>query len=321
MPSSKRTVLTPAGVLLGGALVLASASVPAHAEDASTLLPLETVAATQAHDWQPEGNTLSEDASPNMDGKLNAPLSDSTVGEAAPESLVSELPAPIGEPETRAFLQKRATRQATPKAVAPRASAANAARAWQSVERATKLLTAGNASAALGHYQTAARLDPNNAYALNGIADSLFSLGRNAEAERAYRRALVRTPGNVKLQKGLAGALVAQQKYPEATNLLKRVANASPRDFETMYQLAQVLTWTQRYREADPYYRRALELQPNNAQAWTAWGESLSFAKDPRARNAFMGALRARPNDTRAQLGLGNLYLWNAEYPDAERTF
>ena len=290
MPSSQIKLKTT-GVLLGGALVLAFSGAALRADEApSTPIAPE-------HSLNAETLPLS----PDFDA---TPIAESTH--------VADLPAPTSDASTRVLFQQRKTAQI---------SAANQARAWKLVERGTRAITSGNFSSAYNLYGQAAKANPTNPYALSGAADSALALGRNTEAEGFFRRALALSPGNLKLQKGLANSLVPQQKYQEASTLLKKVVAGAPRDFASVYQLAQIATWTNRYSEADNYYRRALALQPKNAEVWTAWGESLSFNKNPRAKDAFMGALKFSPNSTRAQVGLANLYLWNAEYSEAQKLY
>lgn len=321
MPSHQTRQLTTTGVLLGGALVLAFSSAPLRAEETpSTPVALEhSIAAAAPIDSIVDSSgvapdlKVSDSIAPDVASEISS-TENSGETPVAPEMQVGDLP-PLTSPATNRVLFQQRRRPVA------QASAANKARAWKLVERGTNAIKAGNFSASLSYYQQAAKADPANLYAVGGVADSLLSLGRNAEAERVYRRALVLSPGNANLRKKLASALVPQRKYGEANTLLKNVVAASPRDFASIYQLAQIATWTNRYSEADGYYRRALALQPRNVEAWTAWGESLSFNKDPRAKNAFLGALKIRPNDTRAQLGLGNLYLWSAEYSDAQTIY
>lgn len=312
MPSHPMKQLKTTGVLLGGALVLAFASVPLRADEPMQAPPVLEYSLPASPDFAYKAPAALE-ALPTTEDS-----SESQAGEAlsagAPEMLVNDLPALTSQEATNQVVFQKRRRVA-------QASTANKARAWKLVDRGTRAITSGNFSSALSFYQQAAKADPANLYALSGMADSLLSLGRNAEAERAYRRALALSPGNAKLQSGLANALVPQRKYTEARNLLKKRVAASPRDFTSVYLLAQISTWTSSYTEADNYYRRALALQPRNAAVWTAWGESLSFNKDTRAKNAFLSALKLRPNDTRAQTGLANLYLWNAEYADALKTY
>jgi tetratricopeptide (TPR) repeat protein len=208
-----------------------------------------------------------------------------------------------------------------PKWRAARVSSLRRAAAWKFVERGTRAMKASNWNAALSNYQHAAKLDPNNPYALNGIADNLLILGRYPAAESAYRRALSRTPGNIKLLRGLAESALPQRKYGVTLTAYQQVLKKAPRDFVANYQSAQILTWTKQYSAADTYYRRALDASPRNAEAWAAWGESLSFARNARAADAFNRALQINPKFVRALVGLGNVHLWSNEYSPAMTAF
>jgi tetratricopeptide (TPR) repeat protein len=320
------------GVLLGGTLVLLVNAAHAQAPGAAAPTSAEVPSTTTV----PVPVTAVEAAS------TPAPTSQAPVIEAPGIGFSMVVAPPHGESVTvtdqrvatplggrgATRTAVRPARQSAPKRVAQAApkrvhsvSKSRQAAAWKYVKRGESAMRAKNYSGSLAAYQRAVQTDPNNPYALNGVADSLLILGRYPSAENAYRRALTRTPGNVKLLRGLADSLVPQRKYSDAIAVYKQVAQKSPRDFDAMNQIAQILTWNKRYAEAEPYYRRALALRPNNAETWTAWGESLSFAKDPRAREAFERAIQLRPTYARALVGLGNIYAWSSEYDKAENAY
>jgi tetratricopeptide (TPR) repeat protein len=339
------------GVLLGGAVVLlmnaAHAQVPGAAAPTQTgsgaSVAADTTPATMPDYSAPApapptgatSTTADSSSSPGHSGSsiVRSPTTNFSIVVAPPGGTQVTVIHPAPASTVRRSTARRVSTAAPKRAVksvakstpAPRrvrsVSKARQTAAWKYVERGTRAMRLKNYSAALADYQRAVKTDPNNPYALSGVADNLLVLGRYAAAESAYRRALARTPGNVKLLRGLGDSLVPQRKYSAAIAAFKQVANKSPRDFAAMYQLAQILTWSHRYSEAEPYYRRALTLDPNNVEAWTAWGESLSFAKDYRARDAFNRAIQLRPNYARALAGLGNVYAWNNEYAQAENAY
>jgi len=205
--------------------------------------------------------------------------------------------------------------------IAPVVSRQRQAQAWPFVERATKAMQARNYNNANSLYQKAYNLDPNNKFAQAGVAESLMLLKRYAPAEAAYRRALTASPNDAKLRRSLADVLLYQNKRDAAIDQYKVLLSKNKRDYQSAYQIAQIHGWSKRYNEASEYYRQAVEIEPNNADIWAAWGETLSYSHDTSARAAFTKALQIDAANSRAQIGLANLYTWNGEYPQAVEAF
>jgi tetratricopeptide (TPR) repeat protein len=191
------------------------------------------------------------------------------------------------------------------------------AQAWPYVERAGKAMKAKKYGAALAQYRSANAIDPYNAFALNGIAESQLLMQRYGPSEAAYRRALAIWPKDAKMLRGHGDALFGLGRRGEAVRAYQQAVEIQPKDFKTTYQIAQLLTWSKHYNEADEYFRRAADLKPRNAEVWAAFGESLTYGHDADARAAFARSLQLRPNNPRALQGLANLYAWNGEYPNA----
>ncbi|HEX8833154.1 MAG TPA: tetratricopeptide repeat protein, partial [Abditibacteriaceae bacterium] len=234
-------------------------------------------------------------------------------------------------PVRRAATTRRATRRVAARrapvraAVAPRnvrfapvVSGTRRAAAWPLVNRAVSALKARNYPGALALYQRAAKTDPNNIEARQGVAQTLLIQKRYPEAIRAYRAIVAASPTDPRANRGLADALAFSGRYPEAIAANNRILARSPRDYQAALQNAQISTWTRNYPQSERYFRTALAARPNDADAWTAWGESLSYSeRGTRARSAFERALQIRPNYAPALVGLGNLYNWSNDYPNA----
>jgi tetratricopeptide (TPR) repeat protein len=204
-----------------------------------------------------------------------------------------------------------------PARVAVKVSRQNAAKAWPLVNKASKELGAGRTQNALKLYQSAYKLDPTNAYAGPGVGTSYIVLGRFIDAATAYRRFLSVKPGDAKGLRGLADALTYGQKYREALGVNNAILAKKPRDFESSYQNAQIATYLRNYIQSDRFFNTATSVKPNDAEVWTAWGESLSYRRDPRALTRFNKALSLTPKSARALTGLGNYYSYSSQFESA----
>lgn len=192
-----------------------------------------------------------------------------------------------------------------------------AAAAWPWVNLAGKAMAAKKFPAALDYYQKAYALDPKNPYSLYGIPTALSILKRYPEAIAGYKRFLASYSNHPKALRGLADAYTFSGQFEEAAALNARIVASNPKDFGAALQAAQVLAWSKKYEESGRFYRMALAVQPNNGVVWTEYAETLSYAKDERAREAFGRALDLNPHSQRAMLGLANLLSWSGDYATA----
>lgn len=205
-----------------------------------------------------------------------------------------------------------------PLAVPPAVSKRQVARAWPSVEAATKALKAKRTEQALSLYRKAYTIDPRNIYAASGVADSLFILGRYAEAETAYRRAIVLQPDELRLKRSLGEIAIIRGNLRGANAIWRQVLATAPREFTANYRLAQIAVSGGRASQSLPFYRAALEAQPNNAKVWAQFGEALSYTeRGSQARAALNRALGLNPNSIMARVALANLLSWNGDYSNA----
>ncbi|BCM89595.1 beta-barrel assembly-enhancing protease [Abditibacteriota bacterium] len=196
------------------------------------------------------------------------------------------------------------------------ASKKNKADAYPFVNSGAQLLNQNRPNRALLEYQRGADLDPSNPYALPGVATSQIILGHFAEAAATYRKFLAVAPAKSvdSALRGLADALTYGKKYREALGVNSFILSRNPRDFAAAYQNGQVYTFLRSYGGADAAFQRALSIKPDAADALTAWGESLSYRRDPRAATVLMRALQLQVGNPRATLALGNYYLYSGQF-------
>lgn len=198
-----------------------------------------------------------------------------------------------------------------------RVSSQNAAKAWPLVNKAAKELEAGRTQNALRLYQSAFKLDPTNAYAGPGVGTSYIVLGRFTDAATAYRKFLAAKPGDLKGLRGLADALTYSLKYREAMGVNNAILAKQPRDFAAAYQNAQITTYLRAYNQSDRYFNIATSVKPKESDVWAAWGESLTYRRDPRAQTRFNRALALNARSPRALTGLGNYLSYSSQFEAA----
>ena len=220
----------------------------------------------------------------------------------------------------------RAT-NATPvafRAPAPRTvnvSAQNAAAAWPLVNQAARELAARRTQNALSLYRRAYALNPRNEFAAPGVATSLGILVRWSEAATVYRNYLAISPRNPKALRGLADALLYANRPREAWGVNNYHLTIRPNDYASLAQNAEIATNLGAYSAADTFFTRASRVASDRPELWAAWGESMSYRRDPRAVTYFRRALSQRPNFTRATLGLANYYSFVGDFEDAVPQF
>lgn len=198
-----------------------------------------------------------------------------------------------------------------------RVSKANAAKAFPLVNRAAAALKAGNTAQALSLYRRAYQLDPANEYAAPGVATSLLIQGKFAESATAFRNSLAIKPNSPKSLRGLADSLTYAKNYREALGVNNYILARNSRDYASLYQNALVATYAGDYKLSENYFTRASGVKNSDPEFWANWGESLSYARNPRAVKAFNRALSLRPGYGRATRGLANYYAYTSQFAKA----
>lgn len=120
-------------------------------------------------------------------------------------------------------------------------------------------------------FQTAIRLDPDNAYARHTYGISLLAVSpaRLAEAEAELRTAVRLEPGDLAHRVVLAKILYFRGRFPEARTALEEALDIDPLYPDAMRNLAAVLVQTGEHEEAIRLYEEAQQL------AYLPWGDGL----------------------------------------------
>ncbi len=254
------------------------------------------------------------------------PLPSASTTESASSPAPSPPSAPVADSVPRATLAPLppATRVSPipfslPARQSVSVSKKNRADAYPFVNSGAQYLTDKRPNRALLEYQRGAELDPTNQYALPGVATSQIILGDFNAAAATYRKFLAVAPAASvdKALRGLADALTYGRHYREALGVNSFILSRNSSDFAAAYQNGQVYTFLRSYAGADAAFQRALSIDSNRADAWAAWGESLSYRRDPRAVDALSRALQLQPGNPRSTLALANYYLYSAQFAKA----
>ncbi len=112
---------------------------------------------------------------------------------------------------------------------------------------------------ALGEYEEALRLDPEEITYMNGKARALVSLGRREEASKIAHQIISRDPKST-----FGYDILAQvaDSYEERLPYVEKILELSPNDIEMICWKANILTGLKRYSEALPIFERILKECP-----------------------------------------------------------
>lgn len=154
------------------------------------------------------------------------------------------------------------------------------AKAAQMLRVAETTARGGDLATAIGLYQRAARLAPDNPAPLIGLADTLALAGLSRDAVEAYRAALALDPGNLSAHYGYGRLLLSMTRADLAVPELETVAAAHPTDTAVLNVLAIALDLTGAHDSAQRRYRQALALSPHHPNIRNNLGLSQALAGD-----------------------------------------
>ena len=135
------------------------------------------------------------------------------------------------------------------------------------------LAQAGKAPEAIGEYEQAMRLKPDDAEAYINLGTIFWNTGKVPEAIAQYEQALRINPNFAVAHKGLGLALTRTGKVPEAVWHFEEALRLKPDDAETYNYLGLALKRMGKVPEAAARYEDALRINPDylDAQNNLAW--------------------------------------------------
>jgi tetratricopeptide (TPR) repeat protein len=146
----------------------------------------------------------------------------------------------------------------------------------------------------------------------------LYKLSQKSpEAEKAYRKALDAEPNNEFALLGLAEVFSELGDNPRAAEMLKRVAEKNP-NLRTLTALAASHEQMKEYKQAANAYKRALDANPDNTDLKRAYAQQLFQAEDwDPALAVFLELAEEDAKDVLAQLRLSQIYRQKREFAKA----
>jgi protein O-GlcNAc transferase len=163
-----------------------------------------------------------------------------------------------------------------------------------------------DAQRALACYQEAMRLDPRNKIAPINVANILFDLGREAEAEPMLRKAIARAPNAATAHLNLGKLLKNSGRSEEAADCLRRALLISPYLADAALHLGELEMAAGRCQEAVELFRLASTGAPKNATAHLLLADALRETEQyDQSIVAYRRCLEVDPREKGAHNNLG----------------
>lgn len=214
----------------------------------------------------------------------------------------------------------------------------------------------GDSRAALEHYSTALRRQPDFNPALINAARVYLRAGDSGQADGLVRQYIEERPDNLDHRATLLEIWVEQGRYEDVVEGARDILRRDVRHVEAMIQMATANYRLRRFELAEAILNRALQLAPERAEMYYLLAQ-VALAQDnddvarvnfrraielqprfPEARNNYAvmlykagnfqraiehleASLKDAPHDPRAHVNLGNAHKALGNYADAEASY
>ena len=183
----------------------------------------------------------------------------------------------------------------------------------------------GDALFNLGRYLEAAQIynriiqvEPENAAARFGLAESLFQLGEADGALSAYRGLEGNSTYNARVNQGEGMIFLGRGDVAPARQRLEAAVAEDPLLWRSWNALGRVYDLTGDYGRAEEAYYRAMEIQPRSALPVNNLGMSrLGQQRYEEAEDLFAQAIQIDPTFGPARSNLRNAVAWQGRYREA----
>jgi len=135
------------------------------------------------------------------------------------------------------------------------------------VNMANALLHADRLEESIGYYEQALRIDPDDAYAHYNLGVALVNLGRPGQAIGHFEQAVRIKHDYAEAHVILGSVLFDQGKVSEAIRHWEQALQIKPEFAEAHYNLANAFLRAGRFEEAIEHYKQALQIKPEFAEA------------------------------------------------------
>lgn len=170
------------------------------------------------------------------------------------------------------------------------------------------LLDRGRSDEAIGHYEAALRIKPDDDYAYNNRGNAYVAKGDMERAERDFIAALEIEPLNTEARSNLGNVYASRGRWEEAAQQYRAALSSKPRYAEAHNNLGNVLAMRGEIEPAIAHYREALRIDPAYAEARYNLAVLLAGRGDEGGAIAELReALRLRPDYSEARAALEEL--------------
>ncbi|MBW2624412.1 MAG: tetratricopeptide repeat protein, partial [Deltaproteobacteria bacterium] len=176
---------------------------------------------------------------------------------------------------------------------------------------ADRLFEAGDLDGAIGEFQKALELNPDDLNVLNSLGVCYGHQGLTDEALGCFNRALELDPENLMAFFNLGFILAMADRPQEALENFRRAVEIDPGNFDALFQFGKTaLDLEMLEAEAITHLRRAIEAEGMRPLVYRYLAEGLVRAgRDEEAIDALKAAVRVDPKDSLSMSRLGALYL------------
>jgi len=175
---------------------------------------------------------------------------------------------------------------------------------------------------ALGHLQTAFRLNPDDLPTGMAISQLLVAAGRAADAEKVLAALVERAPDQRGLNYNYAQILTKLDRAGEAKQYLERAVQLDPTFGPAILQLLDVYQKEGEFTKAAEILQPLIDEDPVNLELQRQQALFYLRAGNPeKARPRFEGLVKADPKDTRSQFLLAESLNDQELYADADRIY
>jgi Flp pilus assembly protein TadD len=155
-----------------------------------------------------------------------------------------------------------------------------------------------------------------------GLAEHLWSLGKNEQGNEAAARAVRDFPDYAELYAVYGRALFDQQRFADAAAQLSRAQRLGVTDAETLRLRANALSLAGRADEAKTAFQEAVLQHPDSGALHLDLGRLyLSLAEAEPARRELEEAARLAPGDATTQFQLGRAFEATGQLAEAETAY
>ena len=176
----------------------------------------------------------------------------------------------------------------------------------------------GDLAKAFDSFEGAVRLDPRDFETIEHLGSLYLQLKRPADAEGRFRTALELQPTDARALLGLAQSLDAQKK-PEAADAFRKYLASQPADSAARARLIHLLMDGKEYDAAIAELDRADAGKPLSMDSLKLRADiQITQKKYDDAAATLAKAIALSPNDAQLHGGLGRLYLQKRDFASAE---